>query len=84
MPGRRIPAALCAATLAALAAAPVAAGDNPIQIPAHPPPLSSTPPAWATAGTGAEIPRTGGEPVLAALTGLGLLLGGLGVRLRVP
>jgi hypothetical protein len=85
MSGRRIRAALCAALLAALAAAPAAVGDSPIHIPKHPPPLSQTPPDTITSdGTAAltEIPRTGGEPGLTVLVGLGLVLGGAGLRLR--
>jgi hypothetical protein len=89
MSGRRIPAALSAALLAALVAAPVAAGDSPIHIPKHPPPLSPTPPqlpptdgGGTSTATATEIPRTGGEPALTALAGLGLLFAGTGLRVR--
>jgi hypothetical protein len=85
MSGRRIRPALCAAVLAALAVAPAAAGDSPIHIPKHPPPLSPTPPQLPVsdgAGIPTEIPRTGGEAALTALAGFGMVLAGTGLRVR--
>lgn len=55
------------------------------------PPLQNNPPATgnpstpprATAGDASSLPATGAEPDMLALMGAGLLLSGLGLRLRV-
>jgi LPXTG-motif cell wall-anchored protein len=54
------------------------------------PPLQDNPPATgtpstprATTGNPSSLPATGAEPAMLALMGAGLLLSGLGLRLRV-
>ena len=58
------------------APAPAAAAPAAAQAPAAP--------AAAPAASAAQLPRTGAETLLTALAGVGLVMAGVGLRLRLP
>jgi LPXTG-motif cell wall-anchored protein len=61
--------------------APTATPSAPAAAPAAAAPAAAPPAATASA---AQLPRTGTDALFTALAGLGLVLAGVGLRLRVP
>lgn len=59
------------------APAPAAAAPAAAQAPAAPAPA-------VPAASAAQLPRTGAETLLTALAGVGLVMAGVGLRLRLP
>ena len=96
MPCRRLRAVLLVSVCTACAAAPGAVAAGPIHIPSNPTPIGPNPPASvipkpkppppppppAAKPPAPALPDTGGAPGLAALAGLGMVLAGVGLRLR--
>jgi len=56
----------------------------PAPAPAAAPAQSSAPATPAPSASAAQLPRTGADALLTALAGVGLVMAGVGLRLRLP